>query len=156
MFSSVTKLAMCTLLCSIRVLAQGANEEVRCDYRRREACVQTGCQSVVDAPLVSGSFLLVPSLPKLADALARGTDVEMRQCDAKGCTPFAMHVAGGEGMLNLTQTNRLTTSLRIWIGAAPGSRDQAAAAYLQGDFIEIETVRLSSVIGYGHCNYPKL
>jgi len=156
MFSGVTKLAMCTLLCSIRAPAQSANEEVRCDYRRREACVQAGCRNIVDAPLVAGSFLLLPSLPKLTDALARGIDVEMRQCDAKGCTPFAMHVAGGEGMINLTQANRLTTSMRIWIGADPASHEPAVAPYTLGDFIEIETVRLSTVIGYGHCNYPKL
>jgi hypothetical protein len=157
--SGTINLIAYSFLFSANVLAQGTNEEVRCTYQSRQVCSKKGCTPTPKSEFVSGSYVLVPSLLKLASIaqLPSGGVVEIRLCDAQGCLPVLMHVSGftsGDGtsaFLALTQANRGPNFMKLYVSSQP---DPVFGLH-QGDFIEGEESFLTAIIGFGHCQFPK-
>lgn len=147
-------LLACSVLVSATVLAQGPDDEVRCNYQSRDVCTKDRCIPAPNSETVSGNYILVPSLSKLTSAaqLPGGGEVEIRLCDPHGCTPVAMHVAGFGAFMHLTQANGGAQFMKLYVWSQP----EPLYGERQGDFIEGESLFLTAVVGFGHWQFPKL
>ena len=153
MLHRVVQRFVCSVLLSAPILAQDPNDEVKCNYQSRQVCTKTNCQPTPTAEFVSRRYILVPSLSKLISTaqLPGGGEVEIRLCDAQGCKIDSMFVSISGGFLDLTDPGRGTQFMRIYYWSQPdpmfGNR--------QGDFMEGEQYFLRTVVGFGHCQFPK-
>jgi hypothetical protein len=131
--SSVTKLWLAVLL-----LSQRQADEIRCTYQRRDVCTDTGCKRVP----VSSEYLLIPSLENLQDAAFDKKSVQLRRCDNQGCSPFDL-VPEMDGLYIDVPKGGYIFKI-LWSGSnlTDGRR---------GDFIEVATLFLTSIVYRGHC-----
>jgi len=140
--SRTVRIVAASLLFSASVLAQGTDNEVRCDYQRRELCTRKdGCKP----QKLAGEYLIVPSLSKLLAVANTKVDVEVRLCDAHGCEPAPMRAAVNGSYLELTQAHGGTDYMMFAL-YRPG---------VLGDFRDEFGMGLVTAIGFGHCPFPK-
>lgn len=144
--SRTVRIVAASLLFSASVLAQGTDNEVRCDYQRREFCSKDGCKPFKGAK----SYLVIPSLSKLK-AAAHGGEVELRLCDPKSCEVDTMRVASSGAFLNLTQANGGTDYMSLWAMSEPN----LLSGEVLGDFMDEVRLFLQTTVGFGHCPFPK-
>ena len=121
-------------------LAQVA-EEVRCSYTRRMACSTEGCESND----VGSTYLVVPPLQALRDAVANATPIEIRRCDPQGCTPVRITQAAGGGFLTLSGQSGAYL-IKIYAGPTIDGIELRT-----GDFTEVVTSMMTTFVAYGHC-----
>ena len=135
---ALTRLAPALFL-TVHIATTGAptSDEVKCSYSRKFACTSTECQAVE----IGSSYLLVPSIPTLRDAMIYRREIEVRRCDSQGCTPVSVSASASGIFINLvSRVGGFSMKL-------VGSDDIGK----QGDFIEVATLFLDAYVGYGHC-----
>ncbi len=121
----------------------GQHDEYRCDYTHRESCGPNGCEEIP----IDDAYLLVPELSVLRAVRTNlpTTNVVVRRCDSKGCTPVAVTSSASGAFLNVWKrdggymlkfVNRETDNPLL--GPA-------------GEFVEIATLFLTTLVGYGQC-----
>jgi hypothetical protein len=139
--SLTVRLAAASLLFSASVLAQSTDNEMRCDYQRRELCTgKDGCKP----QKLAGEYLIVPSRSRLMAVANTKADVEVRLCNAHGCEPAPMRAAVNGAYLELTQAHGGTDYMMI-----------ALYSGVLGDFRDEFGMGLVTEIGFGHCPFPK-
>lgn len=128
--------------------AQGAAAENRCNYSIRYYCDENGCNSL---PL-EGEYLLIPDPRELQLAGIRnryeGPPVQVRRCDAGGCTPVNVTSSLSGAFLNVWKQDGgymlkfVTVSLDLIEVRA-------------GQFVEVATSMLGTFISYGRCPWER-
>lgn len=124
------------------LVAQVRQEEVRCDYLRRTVCSAAGCKSIP----IGKAFLVIPSLDNL-NTFDPELDKfpEIRRCDDKGCTPVAVQPSPSGAFLNLSSGGyilKLTTT------------SEELSGLIRGEFVEVTTQFLTTLVSYGSCRLP--
>ena len=118
------------------------DEEYRCEYTHRESCGPNGCEEIP----IDDAYLLVPELSVLRaagwDLLT--TDVVIRRCDSKGCTPVRV-ASNISGAFLTTWSNR-----GYMLKFANWETDEVLLGPA-GGFVEIATLWLDTFVSYGHC-----
>jgi hypothetical protein len=124
------------------VLAQ--SEDVRCDYSRRIDCSTTGCQDGV----VGAQYLSLPRLDALRTATIRARGVAdlptIRRCDGKGCTPVTVRATLSGAFTNISQ-HEGAYFLKI------ASVELGNLGPPAGDFVEVNSLFLSTITYFGSC-----
>ncbi len=128
--------------------AQGAANEIRCNYTTRYYCDENGCTSVPP----EGAYLLIPDSRALGLAGTRHRDdeppVQVRRCDAGGCTPVNVTSSLSGAFLNVWKQDGgymlkfVTVSLDLIEVRA-------------GQFVEVATSMLGTFISYGRCPWER-
>lgn len=120
----------------------GQRDEYRCEYTHRESCGPNGCEEIP----IDDSYLLVPELSVLQsagwDLLA--TDVTIRRCDSKGCTPVRVASSVSGAFLNTWSSRGYMVKFANWEKDSP-------LLGPAGTFVEIATLSLGTLVGYGQC-----
>lgn len=140
-------------LCLVPVLAAPAHDarqvkdEIRCTYSRRSACGPDGCKPIP----IGTAYLLAPQLLDLqlaeAPRLPDEPVVAVRRCDGKGCTPIDV-VSAPSGIF-----------LNVWT-ADGGYMLKFVAEEVplmdarRGDFVEVTTAMLTTIVSHGQCPFP--
>lgn len=121
--------------------AQSIADEVRCSYTLRLVCSTEGCQQSD----VGSSHLIVPPLQTLRVAVSTAAPIEIKRCDAQGCSPVEITQAAGGGFLTLSGQNG---AYLIKLYAGPTIE---ALELRTGDFTEVVTSMMTTFVAYGHC-----
>lgn len=129
---------------SVGSAQSAAAEEMKCAYSKRTICTSEGCTPVES----EGIHLLLPALPTLKDAITAGAPVQVKRCDAKGCTAVDITSAASSGFLTLSSMHGAYL-LKVY-----GEPDIAEIELRTGDFIEVVTSLLTTYVGYGSCSAP--
>ena len=148
-------LAACVAALSLAPLALTAQvpaSEIRCNYLARTMCIKGACSPITTDSLIAGSFILLPSASQLLLAAHRVADnvVDVRLCDSDGCSPVPMRASIDGDWLYLLQANGGTQYVKIYL-PADGT---AQYGYVLGEFVELESFLLNTVIGNGTCRWP--
>jgi hypothetical protein len=126
------------------LVGQRPSEEVRCNYTKRSVCDQSGCKPMAIGP----AYMLVPPLVELSLAIAprsqNDPQVAIRRCDDKGCTPAIVVTAESGVFLNAWKEDG-----GYMVKLATQTVD--AANVRKGDFVEVASTLLTTLIGYGRC-----
>jgi hypothetical protein len=121
-----------------------APDEVRCTYSHIEVCSEKGCTNVP----VRDSYLVAPSLKTLEGALVSNDEesarLQVRRCDARGCTPIDVSLSRDGIYLNAAAPER-EYMLKLTTLDAP------ALGVRRGDFVEVASLFLSVYVWHGHC-----
>lgn len=116
-------------------------DEVRCAYTRRAVCGPGTCTAIP----VTSNYLLIPALSDIRAAMAAERAVQVRRCDAKGCTPVdVVAVQAGDYFINLVGP---TSSFLLRVSVA----DEPITGLRAGDFAETAYSLLTSYMGFGRC-----
>lgn len=143
---------VCVVITPLALIAQVPASEIRCNYKTRTACIKGECKPISTEGLVTGSFVLLPSVPDLLRASRKpnGGVVDVRLCDPDGCSPVPMRASIDGDWLYLLQANGGTQYVKVYVPA----NGPAEHGYIPGEFVELESFMLDTVIGNGQCQWP--
>ena len=138
-WSSVT-----ALLVAMANVVSAQPEDVRCNYTRKIERSASGCQNGV----VGTAYLLLPRLEALQAATIRAEGVAdlptIRRCDTKGCSPVVVRATLSGAFTNISQYDG-AYFLKI------ASVDLGDLGPPVGDFVEINSLFLSTITYFGSC-----
>ena len=127
--------------------ARQVEDEIRCAYSRRSVCSPDGCRTIP----IDTEYLLVPRLGDLQMAMAPRLSnepvVTVRRCDAKGCTPIDVVSASSGVFLNVWKPDG-GYMLKFVAHEVPLMDAR------RGDFVEVATAMLTTIVSYGQCPFP--
>ncbi len=130
------RVALAGVLTLITTPLAGQHKEYRCDYTHRESCGPNGCEEIP----TEDSYLLVPGLTVLRGVGLLTTDVVIRRCDSKGCTPVTVTSSTSGAFLNVwRRAGGYMLKFANW-------EEDDALLGPAGEFVEIATIWLNALV----------
>jgi len=135
-------MAIVALLAPRKSTAQNLPDEIRCSYERQVVCNVDGCEEME----LAGSYLLIPALSAMLASTEGGVTApsQIRRCDEDGCTPAAVRTATSGIFVNVWKSDG-GYMLKM------ATQTQDFVQVRRGDFVEVATSLLATIIGYGRC-----
>ena len=138
-----TLVALLVLAVTTKSTAQGLPDEVRCNYTRQAVCDSEGCREME----LGSSFLVIPALPDLlrpSHQERSAPQLQIRRCDDTGCTPATVRAAASGVFVNVWKADG-GYMLKV------ASETQEPAVIHRGDFVDVATLMLTSIVSHGRC-----
>lgn len=116
-------------------------DDVRCTYARRAVCEPEACTSIA----IASNYLLIPAFADIQAAMAADQALQVRRCDAKGCTPVdVVAIQAGDYLVNLVGP---ASSFLMRVSVA----DEPITGLRAGEFAETAYLLRTGYMGSGRC-----
>lgn len=121
----------------------GQDQDFRCNYALKIECTPAGCTSGD----IGSAYLLLPHVDSLFGAtVVANSPTELptiRRCDSKGCSSVVVSASLNGAFINITQRDG-TYFLKI-------STVDLGEGLRLGDFVEVASQMLGTIMYYGSC-----